>query len=62
MSNPLNYKRHDGYRFHWNGSKTVNIYNAKEREVDVFSLDYGRDDYTMREVVRMCDEWEIAMW
>jgi len=58
MSNPLNYRRADGYRFHWNGSKTVNIYNAIEREVDVFSLDYGKE-YTMREVVRMCDEWEV---
>ncbi len=34
MSNPLNYKRHDGYRFHWNGSKTVNIYLPNGREVD----------------------------
>lgn len=52
------YTRADGVRFVWNGSKTVNVY-ANGRNVDAFSLDYGRD-HVWSEVIRSCDDWEVS--
>lgn len=44
------------YWFSWNGAHTVNVYHNGE-EVDVFSLNYGRDDYTEVEVLVAAYEW-----
>lgn len=53
------YKRTDGWSFEWNGSKTVNVYRPDGRNVDCFSLDYGRSDYSAGEVANLCDEWRM---
>ena len=57
----INYTRHDGFRFEWNGSKTVNIYTPNGANVDVFSLDYSRNDHRLEPVLDMCDEWEAVL-
>ena len=44
-------------RFEWNGAHTVNVYNVRDENVDVFSLNYGRDDYTEPEVMAAAWEW-----
>lgn len=54
------YTRFDGWRFVWNGSKTVNVHRPDGRNVDVFSLDYGRDDHKLENVLDLCDEWGMS--
>ena len=56
----MTYKRIDGWRFVWNGSKTVNVYRPDGVNIDCFSLDYGRD-YDMTEILDLCDEWEMVL-
>lgn len=55
----VTYIRRDGWRFRWNGSKTVNVYRSTGENVDVFSLDYGREwsDEDWRDIQTLCDEW-----
>lgn len=55
------YNRHDGFTFEWNMSKTVNIYTPNGANVDVFSLDYSRNDHTVEEVITAADEWEVCL-
>lgn len=59
-----------GFGFEWNGAHTVNVFLLDydqwadsfgvidyRRPVDVFSLNYGRDDYTKSEVLSAALEW-----
>lgn len=59
-----------GYGFEWNYAHTVNVYRldfdawADSRgaidyrtEIDVFSLNYGRDDYSKYEVMAAALDW-----
>ena len=43
-------------RFAWNGAHTVNV-RGEGGSRDVFSLDYGRDDYSRDEVRLAAREW-----
>jgi hypothetical protein len=45
------------YTFKWNGLHTVNVGDEKARGLDVFSLNYERDDYTLDEVKAHAVEW-----
>ena len=46
------------YVFEWNGHHTVGVRHiVSTREVDVFSLNYERDDYTLDEVKASALEW-----
>jgi hypothetical protein len=46
------------YAFQWNGAHTVNICDMESwHEIDVFSLNYERDDYTLEEVKAYAIEW-----
>lgn len=58
----MTYTRSDGYRFVWNGSKTVNVYNGSGYNIDCFSLDYGREwsEADVLEIMDHCDEWVLA--
>jgi len=50
------------YAFRWNGAHTVNICDMESwHEFDVFSLNYGRDDYTLDEVKAYALEWYKEM-
>lgn len=64
MSKGFTYTRADGFVFKWNGSRTVNIYRPDRVEVDVFSLDYGREWGTSdhRAIIKKCDEWKVDLW
>ena len=55
----MTYTRVDRWRFVWNGSKTVNVYRPDGQNVDVFSLDYGRE-HDMLEVLDLCDKWRMS--
>ena len=59
----MTYNRYDGFRFVWNGSRTVNIYTPNGANVDVFSLDYSRewDQFDWLEIMDLCDEWEVSL-
>ena len=46
----------DGVDFEWNGSRTVNVF-IDGKNIDVFSLNYGRDDYNDREVINAALDW-----
>jgi hypothetical protein len=58
----MTYTRRDGYRFVWNGSKTINVYDYKGYNIDCFSLDYGRawSESDVLEIMDHCDEWVSA--
>ena len=45
------------YTFTWNGLHTVNVGDKNKRGLDVFSLNYERDDYTLDEVKAHAVEW-----
>lgn len=45
-----------GFSFEWNGAHTVNVFQGGHN-VDVFSLNYGRDDYTEKEVMALAYDW-----
>lgn len=47
---------YDPFVFHWNGAHTINIYLDGE-EIDVISLNYGRDDYTVDEFREAAEDW-----
>lgn len=43
--------------FKWNYAHTVNVYDIDGMEIDVFSLNYGRDDYDPAEVMAIALDW-----
>ena len=45
--------------FEWNWSHTVNVFDQYNKNVDVFSLDYGRE-YTPAEVMAAAYDWNMA--
>lgn len=45
------------YGFEWNGAHTVNVFVPILGNIDVFSLNYGRDDYTPQEVMAYAYEY-----
>ena len=47
----------DNITFEWNGAHTVNVYNSRGDNVDVFSMHYGRDDYTQPEILLAAYEY-----
>ena len=57
----MTYTRFDGYKFRWNGLHTVNVYTPNGANVDVFSLDYARDDHKLEYVLDLCDGWELCL-
>lgn len=46
----------DSLEFSWNGAHTVNVYSVGH-EIDVFSLNYARNDYTKAEVMEYALDW-----
>jgi len=46
--------------FEWNWAHTVNVFDSYNNNVDVFSLDYGRDDYTPADVMAAAYDWSMA--
>ena len=42
--------------FEWNGAHTVNVFMGEDN-IDVFSLGYGRDDWTREEVMSAALDW-----
>jgi hypothetical protein len=54
----ITYTRFDGFVFRWNGLHTINVYTCNGANVDVFSVDYSRDDHKIEPIIAMCDEWE----
>ena len=46
----------DCYDFEWNGAHTINVFYNRQN-VDVFSLNYGRDDYSPQEVLIFAYDW-----
>ena len=55
----------DNVWFEWNGTHTVNVYfdpadkraGGEGYNTDVFSMNYGRDDYTETEIVAAAMEY-----
>ena len=55
----------DNIWFEWNGAHTVNVFfdpadiraGGNGYNTDVFSLNYGRDDYTPQEVLVFAYDW-----
>jgi hypothetical protein len=45
------------YQFEWNWAHTVNVFNSYGENIDVFSLDYGKNNYTPQEVLVSAYEW-----
>jgi len=56
----ITYTRFDGFVFRWNGLHTINVYTCNGSNVDVFSIDYSRDDHKLEPIIAMCDEWEAC--
>ena len=51
------------YVFEWNGQNTVDVRDIlSPRASDVFSLNYGRDDYTLDEVKAHAVEWYAQLY
>ena len=46
--------------FQWNWAHTVNVFDAYNANVDVFSLNYERDDYTPADVMAAGYEWSMS--
>ena len=60
MTPRFSFKRHDGYRFDYNGSLTVNIYNGSGQNIDCFTLRLGHD-YSVPDIVGICSDWEMSL-
>ena len=46
--------------FEWNWAHTINVFDAYDKNVDVFSLNYERDDWTPAEVMAAAYEWTMS--
>jgi hypothetical protein len=57
----ITYTRFDGFKFRWNGLHTINVFTPNGANVDVFSIDYSRDDHKLEPIITMCDEWELCI-
>lgn len=51
----------NGYDFVWNGAHTVNVF-WRGTNVDVFSLDYGRDTFSWDEIVEACAAYNPVVY
>ena len=57
MNTQMTYTRADGYKFQYNGSLTVNVYDKHGSNIDCFTLGYPAEQYSMRQITDTMDDW-----
>jgi hypothetical protein len=58
MNKPMSYTRADGYKFDYNGSLTVNVYQDG-KNIDCFTLGYPPEQHTIRSITHAMDSWVV---